>query len=495
MPVQNTWLLGGVTVLFAVCVSRCSSSVALTDGDTTLRWAPAPSPLMTRWAKDVNPALAPEYPRPMLVRPATTWAHLNGLWEVDINATDLQSPPFGVKLAREILVPFPVEAPLSGIRKLPPFFTMWYRRMLPTHSCGPDRTLLHFEAVDWNTTVYVNRQLVGSHIGGYDEFTFDISQALASSAGQGNELLVGVIDPTAGVKGKQRRSAMTDPHGITYTSSSGIWGTVWLECVPSVASIEDVVPITLDDRSGFSIEISVRGQQPAFQHHAVQVTLHGPDTRGCADTTRQQPVVEAGPTIVKIQIASACRMLWSPKMPFLYNLTINLVDNSSAISVIDSVASYAGLRTYTVGNDGTGTFRPLLNGRFVYQMATLDQGFWPDGNYAAPTDVALRSDLEAHKQLGFNAVRKHQKVETRRWYHHADVLGLMVWQDMPCCADDTFPTQLSNIVRKRRMHPSIVQYVCASRVRACQLCLSLRRSLYRTDPTGLLAGVLPSYVV
>ena len=152
-------------------------------------------------------------------------------------------------------------------------------------------------------------------------------------------------------------------------------------------------------------------------------------------------------------------------MPYLYNLTITLVDNSesSAISVIDSVASYAGLRTYTVGNDGTGTVRPLLNGFFVYQMATLDQGFWPDGNYAAPTDAALRSDLEAHKQLGFNAVRKHQKVETRRWYHHADVLGLLVWQDMPCCADDTFPTQLSNIVRKRRMHPSIVQYVRASR--------------------------------
>lgn len=460
---QNAWLLGGATMLLAVFVSRTCSSVAPTDGETTRRWAPAPSPLMTRWAKDVTPALAPEYPRPMLVRPATTWSHLNGLWEVDINATDLQSPPFGVKLAQEILVPFPVEAPLSGLRKLPPFFTMWYRRMLPTHDCGTDRTLLHFEAVDWNTTVYVNRQRVGSHIGGYDEFTFDISQALAS-AGQGNELLVGVIDPTTGVKGKQRRSAMTDPHGITYTSSSGIWGTVWLECVPLVASIEEVVPVTLDDRSGFSIEVSVRGQRLATQH-AVQVTLHRPDTSGCADTTRQQPVVAAGPTIVEIQIAPACRKPWSPKMPYLYNLTITLVDNSesSAISVIDSVASYAGLRTYTVGNDGTGTVRPLLNGFFVYQMATLDQGFWPDGNYAAPTDAALRSDLEAHKQLGFNAVRKHQKVETRRWYHHADVLGLLVWQDMPCCADDTFPTQLSNIVRKRRMHPSIVQYVRASR--------------------------------
>ncbi len=427
---------------------------------TTPRWAPAPSPLMTRWSKDVSPDLVPEYPRPMLVRPASTWAHLNGLWEVDVNATDLQSPPFKTKLPQEILVPFPVEAPLSGLRKLPPFFTMWYRRMLPPHDCRTDRTLLNFEAVDWNTTVYVNGKLVGGHIGGYDEFTLDISEALASK-GQSNELLVGVIDPTTGVKGKQRRSAMTDPHGITYTSSSGIWGTVWLECVPLVASIEEVVPVSLEDLSGFSIEVSVRNQRPAPQHHAVQVVLHGSDTRGCADTSRQQPVAQAGATIIELQLAPPCRKLWSPKRPHLYNLTISLVDTSTS-ATIDSVASYAGLRTYTVGDDGTGTMRPLLNGKFVYQMATLDQGFWPDGNYAAPTDAALRSDLEAHKQLGFNAVRKHQKVETRRWYHHADVLGLMVWQDMPCCADDTFPEQLSNVVRKRRMHPSIVQCVCES---------------------------------
>ena len=438
------------------------------------RWAPAPSPLMTRWSKDVSPDMVPEYPRPMLVRPSSTWAHLNGLWEFEINATDLETPPFGVTLPQEILVPFPVESPLSGIRKLPPHFTMWYRRMLPAaHDCGKDSTLLHFEAVDWNTTVYINSHRVGSHIGGYDEFTFDITKALKSAGSGSNELLVGVVDPTTGVKGKQRRSAMTDPSGITYTSSSGIWGTVWLECVPSVGSIETVVPVVLEDRSGFSVEVTVRDQTTAAAAVAatqmlVEVTLKAPTgaTAGCADITREQALAQptVGPTTVELQLAPACRKLWSPKSPHLYNLSISLIDRSAsqgedaAPTVIDTVGSYAGLRTYTVGDDGTGTIRPLLNGKFVYQMATLDQGFWPDGNYAAPTDVALRSDLEAHKQLGFNAVRKHQKVETRRWYHHADVLGLLVWQDMPCCADATFPEQLSNVVQKRRMHPSIVQW-------------------------------------
>ena len=221
---------------------------------------------------------------------------------------------------------------------------------------------------------------------------------------------------------------MTDPKGITYTSSSGIWGTVWLECVPLAGSIEDVVPVVLDDRSGFRIEVTVRGQAAAAaavaqrqQQMVVKVTLKAPTgVAGCADITREQAVADpgAGPTTIELQLAPPCRKLWSPKSPHLYNMTVSLVNMSTGMPlppIIDTIESYAGLRTYTVGDDGKGIIRPLLNGAFVYQMATLDQGFWPDGNYAAPTDAALRSDLEAHKLLGFNAVRKHQKVETRRW--------------------------------------------------------------------------------
>jgi beta-galactosidase/beta-glucuronidase len=462
---------------------------------------------MTRWSKDVNPGLAPEYPRPMLVRPADSWAHLNGLWEIDISASSLDSPPFGATLPRQILVPYPVESPLSGIRQLPPNYTMWYRRMLPTQpiaACGENTTLLHFEAVDWNTSVWVNEVHVGTHVGGYDEFTFDITHAL--TAGGSGELIVGVVDPTTGVKGKQRRSAMTDPSGITYTSSSGIWGTVWLECVSAHGSIEEVVPITLADRSGFAIEVSVRAGSQSSS--TLEVTLSSSAVAaGCADITREQTVaVTGGPTLIELQLAPPCRRLWSPRTPYLYNISVSLMGTSPRTR-IDTIRSYAGLRTYTVADDGNGTVRPLLNGHFVYQMATLDQGFWPgefafcrrpffhpslppkcisigesqsvlivinpiisprtriitilrnaDGNYAAPTDAALRSDLEAHKLMGFNAVRKHQKVETRRWYHHADKLGLLVWQDIPCCADRSFPAQLANIVRKRRMYTSIVQY-------------------------------------
>ena len=185
-------------------------------------WAPAPSPLMTRWAKDVHPDQTPAYPRPMMARPASSWTHLDGLWQVNISATigDMSTPPVGRTLPSEILVPYPVESPLSGIRKLPPSFAMWYRRTFEGIACdAAGVTLLHFEAVDWNTTAYVNGQRVGNHVGGYDEFTFDISAALKKTGE--NELLVGVIDQTVGVKGKQRRSAMTDPSGITCESSNG----------------------------------------------------------------------------------------------------------------------------------------------------------------------------------------------------------------------------------------------------------------------------------
>ena len=447
----------------------------------------------------------------MLVRDG--WAHLNGLWEIDTAAANLATPPFGKTLPDEILVPYPVESPLSGIRRLPANLNMWYRRMMTPSVCAqwePDcRVLLHFEAVDWKvsrtvcrvppspppcrlssptypppqtytlwrygdrdhthgrvtptkTTVYIGGQFVGGHLGGYDNFWFDITSFIKDNGTAPVELLVGVYDPTTGVKGKQRRSALTDPHGITYTSTSGIWATVWLEAVP-VTHIATVVPVPHVDLAGFDFEVEVIGPC-AGMNVTVTVSLDScPSALANSIALLGHPTPEGHGeddgqwTTITVPLPAECRKRWSPAQPVLYNVTVELVVASSG-KVNDLATSYAGLRTYTVGDDGTGTTRPLLNGKFVYQMATLDQGFWPDGNYAAPTDAGLRYDLEAHKEMGFNAVRKHQKVEPRRWYHHADVLGLMVWQDMPCCADSTFPEQITNIVRKRRMHPSVVQW-------------------------------------
>ena len=416
-------------------------------------WKPAAAPLLTRWAQDVHAAQVPPHPRPMLRRTGG-WQHLNGLWELDLNASDLsQPPPAGTPLPEQILVPYPVESALSGVRKLPPQFRMWYRRSFASLPCSGGTTLLHFEAVDTIATVWLNGEFIGNHTGGYDDFYFDVSGSLNRGRAVEHELVVGVYDPTTGVKGKQRRSAMTDPQGITYTSTSGIWGTVWLECVPSPAFVEALVPVPLADRSGFDLEVHLAGTVTGM---AVEATLHGSGlARGCGEIQRHA-LATGTRTVIELQLAPPCRRLWTPQEPYLYNITVSLHDQE--MKLLETVTSYAGLRTYTVGDDGTGVVRPLLNGRFVYQMATLDQGFWPDGIYTAPTDAALRFDLEAHKQMGFNAVRKHQKVESRRWYYWADVLGLMVWQDMPCCADETFPMQLANIVKKRRMHPSIVQW-------------------------------------
>lgn len=416
-----------------------------------MAWKPAPSPMVTKWATDVSPSQIPEYPRPMMVRGDASWSHLNGLWQFDPNAADLKNPPFNHQLPAEILVPFPVESPLSGIRQQPPNGYMWYRRMFTPLPCSGGRILLHFEASDRDTTVWVNKQKVGQHVGGYDEFFFDVTEAAAAMlGGNESELVVGVFDPTRGVTGKQSKTALERPgppgNGIMYASTSGIWGTVWQECVPAIR-IEAVIPNSMHDLSGFTVEVNVTGPAEGLD---LGIVVLGQDWEPVANAT-----ASVG-NVLRVVLPLSARQTWSPNNPYLHNMTVTLHHNHTGQEV-DRVMSYAGLRSYELSTQG-GIVRPLLNGEFLFQTATLDQGFWPDGNYAAPTDAALKFDLEAHKAMGFNAVRKHQKVETRRWYYHADKLGVMVWQDMPCCADGTFPDQLRNVIAKRRMYTSIIQW-------------------------------------
>ncbi|MDD4921093.1 MAG: AbfB domain-containing protein [Bacteroidales bacterium] len=372
-------------------------------------WSAKEGLFMTSWSKnvDVNHPL-PEYPRPQMVRPK--WLNLNGLWEFSA-AKDGDMVPIGKALSEQILVPFPVESPLSGLMRMED--KMWYRRTftLPSDWEG-QHVLLHFGAVDWRATVYINGKVIGTHQGGYGAFTFDITNSLKSGK---NEVIVHVFDPTdVGTQpvGKQTK----DPRGYWYTSNSGIWQTVWLEAVPSayITNLETTPDLT---NKRLLLKVNANGISGETVHAVVSAS----------GTTVAAVVGEVGKEI-RISIPNVHS--WSPDDPFLYDLKVSLKKNGS---VIDQVGSYFGMRSITVGKVN-GIPRPLLNGKFVFMIGPLDQGFWPDGIYTAPTDEALRFDLEQEKKCGYNLVRKHIKVEPARWYYWADKLGILVMQDMPSMA-------------------------------------------------------------
>ena len=401
------------------------------------------APLLTRWAKQVDPDRPlPEYPRPQMVR--REWLNLNGLWQFE-GDTSASPPPVGRTLTRRILVPFPVESALSGVNQRATY--LWYRRevRLPTAWKGR-RVLLHFGAVDWETKVLVNGTPVGEHRGGYDPFTMDITASLQAEGAQ--EILVGVYDPSdAGdqPRGKQVRK----PGGIWYTSCTGIWQTVWCEPVPA-SHIEDIRIASDLSHNTITVQASVPG---AVAGDSLTVSLR----EGKKKVSRS-----SGLTSQTLVLPVAAPRLWSPESPFLYDLTITL---SRSGKVLDEVSSYAGMRSVGIGRDERGIQRLLLNGKPYFQVGPLDQGFWPDGNYTAPTDVALRYDIEMTRKLGFNMTRKHVKVEPARWYYWADRLGLLVWQDMPSANNTShesrtqFETELIRLVDTHRHFPSIVMWV------------------------------------
>jgi hypothetical protein len=416
-------------------------------------WKPAPGPLLTRWAKDVRAdRVHPEYPRPQMVR--RDWLNLNGLWQLAFAKAD-EAPPLGKNLSEQILVPFPVESALSGVMK--PAERIWYRRVFTVPDAWRhERVLLHFGAVDWESRVWVNGQLQGDHRGGYDPFTFDITPALKPAGDQ--ELVVGVFDPTdAGTqpRGKQVKK----PGGIMYTSTTGIWRTVWLEPVPQV-SVEELH--ILPDVEAGQVRVTVQA------HGAkVDATVHlearaGDRAIASADGALGKPIALPIPQ----------PRLWTPDTPFLYDLAVEL---RQAGNTLDAVGSYFGMRKIAVGKDEHGVTRLLLNGKFVFQVGPLDQGFWPDGLYTAPTDEALRYDIDITKKLGFNMSRKHVKVEPERWYYWCDRLGLLVWQDMPSGDQGVAPgkgeikrtaesarqyeLELRRMIDHLRNHPCIVMWV------------------------------------
>jgi len=386
-------------------------------------WRPAPAPILTRWARQVNPQnVWPEYPRPQMVR--QEWMNLNGLWEYAVTPKEATAP---TSFQGKILVPFPIEAPLSGVgRQVRADEVIWYRRWFRIPKAWQGlHVLLNIEAADWETTVWVNGHKIGTHSGGYDPFSFDITGALGDRAS--HELLIRVWDPQDTIfksLGKQANQPKD------YERCSGIWQTVWLE--PVHETHLERLRVVAQANGHVTLLAHVAGATPAttVEYRVLDGGREIARTRG----------FPGKPVTLQLQNPKP----WSPEDPHLYDLEVII---SNAGEVVDRVQSYFGLRTVELGQGPAGR-QILLNGTPVFQIGPLDQNYWPEGSLTAPSDAALRWDLEYLKRVGCNMVRLHVKENPRRWYYHCDRLGLVVWQDF------ISPLRQRRWTRSREKNPS-----------------------------------------
>ena len=388
-----------LAVLFALAL--CSPTFA--------QWKPAGDKIKTPWGEQLNPKnVLPEYPRPIMER--HEWKNLNGSWNYAITKKGEAAPG---NYQGEILVPFAVESSLSGVgKRINEHQELWYQRTFDVPSSWKGKQiLLHFGAVDWKADVWVNDVKVGEHTGGFTPFYFDITSALNKG---NNQLVVKVWDPSD--RGEQPRGKQVErPEGIWYTPVTGIWQTVWLEPVAAqhIAHLKTTPDI---DKKTVKVEVATNVCSP----DKVEVKVFdGKNLVAKGAALNGVPVELTMPEDVK---------LWSPESPSLYDMEVTLYKDGKAI---DQVKSYTALRKFSTHKDKNGITRLQLNNKDYFQFGPLDQGWWPDGLYTAPTDEALVYDLKKIKDFGYNMVRKHVKVEPARWYTYCDQLGLIVWQDMP----------------------------------------------------------------
>ena len=437
--------------------------MTLCTTDKSHEWKPADNPLFTVWGEKVDPSSPwPEYPRPQLVR--EEWMSLNGLWNYAICGKEEERPaPQG-----KILVPYPVESALSGVKlRMTDSLALWYSNefVIPKKWTGK-QLVLNFEASDWETTVWVDDNFAVSHQGGYDPFSCNITQYL--SGGRKHTLVVRVTDPTD-IGHQPRGKQVSDPERIWYTPTSGIWQSVWLEPV-NKTWIGDLHIIPDIDNGTLTVTV-------------IEEKCQGPE--GCPPidmapslavvtliSDGEEIEVSSGVTGSPVTLTIPDAKLWSPDSPFLYDLKIKLVTGGV---VTDEVKSYAGMRKISLGVTADGFTRIMLNNKFVWQNGPLDQGFWPDGLYTPPSDEAMKYDIEMLQKMGFNMLRKHVKVENRRFYYHTDRLGMLVWQDMPSGDKSTwggrpdiskssadsaqFMQELTSMIDTKFNNPSIVMWV------------------------------------
>ena len=397
-----------------------SSTVA-----TYAQWAPVGENIRTAWAEQVDPSNPlPAYPRPQMVR--TDWMNLNGLWDYAITETAAET----FETQGQILVPFPLESSLSGVgKRITKSDAIWYERefTVPKKWKGKN-VLLHFGAVDWQTEVFVNDQLVGEHRGGYDPFSFDITPYLKKSGSQ--NLKVKVQDATDnGFQPRGKQCIISS--GIWYTPVSGIWQTVWLEPV-SAAYVENYYVVSDIDNATMTFEVSVQTDEGDVVKVAVLEGGEGYSAEKPSQNIIAEAVVENGKAVVNIPDMKT----WSPDSPYLYGVKVYVQRKGK---VIDSVDGYTAMRKISIVQDNSRVHykRMALNNKALFHFGPLDQGWWPDGLYTAPTDEALEWDVIKAKEMGFNMIRKHIKIEPARWYYFCDIHGIMVWQDMPCIGDHT----------------------------------------------------------
>jgi len=427
--------------------------------------------IMTPYAATIDTAnVLGEYPRPQMVR--ENWINLNGIWQFQAGISASESVPAG-KLSSKILVPFPEESAISGIMEH--HDRMWYRRTftIPASWAG-QRVLVHFGAVDFESQVYINGQSKGIHKGGYDPFTYDITSSLTGSGLQ--TITVRAFDPTdAG--GQPRGKQTLYPGGIMYTPTSGIWQSVWLEPVPQT-SISDIKLVPDVDNSNLKLKAITSGTA-----NGLTVNVEVKDGSTTVATY-------SGNANADLVIPVANPKLWTPDSPFLYDLKITL--KSGAIG-IDSLTSYFGMRKISMAQIDNYK-KMMLNNKFLFQFGPLDQGFWPDGLYTAPTDLAIQNDLLKTKQLGFNMIRKHIKVEPYRWYYWADKLGILVWQDMPSSNsyngnqpidEAAYKSELERMVQTHWNSPCIIMWDIFNEGQGQQNTQSLVADVNALDPSRL----------
>lgn len=418
-------------LLLAVCAfaAICSASA---------QWKPVGDKIKTVWSEKLDlKNVLPEYPRPGMER--SEWQNLNGEWEYAICPKEQAEPE---RFDGKILVPFAVESSLSGVGKeVGAENELWYRRSfsLPSSWKGKE-VLLNFGAVDWKADVFVDDVLIGSHVGGYTPFTLNVTPYLNEK--KQHKLVVRVWDPSD--KGFQPRGKqVSKPEGIWYTSVTGIWQTVWLEPVSSshVTSVKAVADIDCG-------VMNVTVEASSSSSEIVEVSL-----------VDKGSVVASAKGVVgkELRLSVKNPTLWDPSNPYLYDMRVSLLKNGKKL---DEVKSYAAFRKISMARDANGIMRMRLNNKNLFQYGPLDQGWWPDGLYTAPTDEALRFDIEKTKAWGFNMIRKHVKVEPARWYYHCDKLGMLVWQDMPSgdMGNQWEPRVYNGGTDKRRSSESVSNY-------------------------------------
>ena len=403
------------------------------------QWKPAGDKIKTKWAEQIDPQnVLPEYPRPQLER--TDWVNLNGEWEYAIKPKGEVEPN---SFDGNILVPFAVESSLSGVQKeVGENNELWYKRSftVPANWKNKD-VVLNFGAVDWKADVFINDILIGSHQGGFTPFSFNITPYLTGKSNQ--KLVVRVWDPSD--RGYQPRGKQTsNPEGIWYTPVTGIWQTVWLEPVATnhITSVKSIPNI-----DNGTMNVTVGTSQPC-NTAVVEVKL----------LDKGQVVASAkGVQGKELRLAVQNPTLWDTSNPYLYDMKVSLTKDGK---VVDDVKSYTAFRKISSKRDANGIMRMQLNNKNLFQYGPLDQGWWPDGLYTAPTDEALLYDIVKTKDWGFNMIRKHVKVEPARWYYHCDKEGILVWQDMPSgdMGNQWAPHTYNGGTDKERSSASIANY-------------------------------------